>query len=256
MKKIVVFLLILVFLSPFAYFIVASVAVNYRFPLLWPEGWTMDNWQQIFRTNNGLFDSVFTSLLISVVTAAVSTSAGFVISKTLAYHTKRSLFNILAYLPYSFSPVIYAYCLYFFFNKSQLSGHIVGVLLAQFILTFPFSIILFLNHWNTELKAVEELTYTLGGSVTQAWRRVIIPMSKSILLLCFFQTFLISWFEYGLTSVIGLGKVHTLTIKVYQYIGESNLGFAALASCLLVFPPLILLWFNRHFMLANNNQYA
>jgi putative spermidine/putrescine transport system permease protein len=189
-----------------------------------------------------------TSILISTLTASLATAVGFMVSKTLAYHPRRPIFEILTYLPYAFSPVVYAYCLNFFFNKANLTGNTEGVVLAQFILTFPFAIILFLNHWNAEMKAVEQLTYTLGGSVFQVYQRVLLPMSKPILTLCFFQTFLISWFEYGLTSVIGLGKVPTLTIKVYQFIGESNIYFAALASCLLVFPPLILMWFNRKFV--------
>ncbi len=248
MKKTLTIALFIVFLTPFAYFLMASVAVNYRFPLLLPEGLTTDYWQQIFNTNSTIGSSILTSILIATLTASLATAVGFMVSKTLAYHPRRPIFEILAYLPYAFSPVVYAYCLNFFFNKANLTGHTEGVILAQFILTFPFAIILFLNHWNNNLQAMEQLTYTLGGSVFQVYKRVLLPMSKPILTLCFFQTFLISWFEYGLTSVIGLGKVQTLTIKVYQFIGESNVYFAALASCLLVFPPLALLWFNRRFV--------
>ena len=251
MKKTLEIALIIVFLTPFAYFLTASVAINYRFPLLIPEGLTGDYWQQIFSGNSTIGGSILTSILISTLTATLATAVGFMVSKSLAYHPQRPIFEVLAYLPYAFSPVVYAYCLNFFFNKANLTGNTEGVILAQFILTFPFAIILFFNHWNNELKAFEQLTYTLGGSVFQAYQRVLLPMSKPILTLCFFQTFLISWFEYGLTAVIGLGKVPTLTIKVYQFIGESNVYFAALASCLLVFPPLVLLWFNRKFVFIN-----
>jgi putative spermidine/putrescine transport system permease protein len=53
---------------------------------------------------------------------------------------------------------------------------------------------------------------------------------------------LISWFEFGFTNFIGVGKVQTLTIKVYQFVLEANPYLAALASCLLLFPPILLLW--------------
>jgi putative spermidine/putrescine transport system permease protein len=248
MKKTPVIALFITFLMPFAYFLVASLALNYRFPLLLPDGWTGAYWQQIFQNNNSIGSSVLTSFGISTITATLATSVGFMVSKTIAYHPKRRIFQILAYLPYAFSPVVYAYCLNFFFNKANLTGNTEGVILAQFVITFPFAVILFLNHWTTELQNMAQLTYTLGGSIWQAYKRVLLPMSKPILMLCFFQTFLISWFEYGLTSVIGLGKVPTLTIKVYQFIGESNVYFAALASCVLVFPPLVLLWINRKFV--------
>ncbi|MEO1805346.1 MAG: ABC transporter permease, partial [Bacteroidota bacterium] len=58
----------------------------------------------------------------------------------------------------------------------------------------------------------------------------------------------ISWFEYGLTTLIGVGKIQTLTLKVYQYVNEANIYFAALASCLLFLPPLILIWVNKRFV--------
>ncbi|WP_204314462.1 hypothetical protein, partial [Klebsiella aerogenes] len=71
----------------------------------------------------------------------------------------------------------------------------------------------------------------LGGTNIVALTSVIIPLSKPLLLVCFFQCFLISWFEYGLTSVIGYGKIQTLTIKVYQFLTEANIYYAALSCC-------------------------
>ena len=59
-------------------------------------------------------------------------------------------------------------------------------------------------------------------------------------MVCFFQTFLISWFQYGLTLLVGSGKVETLPLKVYDYVSEANLGYAAVAGCLLVLPPVLL----------------
>jgi putative spermidine/putrescine transport system permease protein len=63
--------------------------------------------------------------------------------------------------------------------------------------------------------------------------------------LCFFQSFLVSWFEYGLTQFIGLGKVKTLTVMVFNFINEANLFYAALACVLLVLPPIVLLYMNK-----------
>ena len=96
----------------------------------------------------------------------------------------------------------------------------------------------------------EQLISTLGGNTWQAYTRVLFPMAKGAIMTCFFQIFLISWFEYGLTALVGVGKVQTLTLKVFQYVNEANIFFAALASCLLVFPPLLLLWLNKRFVFS------
>jgi putative spermidine/putrescine transport system permease protein len=45
-----------------------------------------------------------------------------------------------------------------------------------------------------------------------------------------------------------VGRVQPLPVKVYGYIGEANPFLAALSSCLLVFPPLVLLWANKRIL--------
>jgi len=240
--------LLLLFMLPFGYLPLLSLATSWRFPALWPDGLTRTHWTDLSSSGGNWATSAATSLLLATGVGLASTLAGFLTARQLATHPRRRLWLILAYFPYAFSPVIYAHCLKFFFNVSDLSGTIPGVLLAQFILTYPFAILLFFNHFDHTLRAMESLTYTLGGSARAAFWRVLVPISRPVLLICFFQTFLISWFEYGLTAVIGLGQVRTLTIAVYQYIGEANAFVAALASCLVILPPLLLLWLNQRFV--------
>ncbi len=248
MKKTLWILLALVFYTPFAYILLLSLATNWRYPLLLPEAWSTETWQYIFKTDTSVGLSFILSIGLSSIVAFLATVFGFFTGKTISTHRFKNVFLTVTYFPYAFSPVVYAFCMNFLFIKLNLVGTPEGVILAQFIITFPFAMILFANHWSRELISLENVVLTLGGSPQQAFWRVVLPLSKNILLICFFQTFMISWFEYGLTSVIGLGKIQTLTIKTYQFIGESNIYFAALASCLLVFPPLVLLWLNRRFV--------
>ena len=248
MKKATLALLIALFVLPFGYLLVLSLATEWRFPNLAPAGWTLGHWNDLGSAGGNWLGSLMTSFLLALGVGLISTSLGFLTAWQLAWHPRRPLWLLLAYVPYAFSPVVYAHCLKFFFNISNLSGTWPGVMIAQCILTYPFAILLFFNHFDHHLKAMEDLAYTLGGSSKAVFWKVLAPVSRTILLICFFQTFLISWFEYGLTSVIGLGQVRTLTIGVYQYIGESNIYVAALASCLVSLPPLLLLWLNQRFV--------
>lgn len=248
LKKVVLAVLLALFMLPFGYLLMLSLATEWRFPNLLPLGWTLAHWLDLGSTGGNWASSAITSLLLAVLVGLLSTGAGFFSARHLSGHPRRRLWLLLAYLPYAFSPVIYAHCLKFFFNITELSGSFAGVLLAQFILTYPFAVLLFFNHFDASLRSMEDLTYTLGGNSREVFWKVLVPVSRAVLLVCFFQTFLISWFEYGLTSVIGLGQVRTLTIAVYQYIGESNQYVAALASCLVCLPPLLLLWLNQRFV--------
>lgn len=213
-----------------------------------PEIWSIANWIGLLKNQGDLLRSLFISSLISITVAALSTSLGFRMSRTIAFHPWKNLLTAFTYLPFVFSPVIFASVLNFYFIYFNFSGMVPGIMLAQLFITLPFTLLLFVDYWDMKLKSLEDLVSTLGGNSSQAFFKVIVPVSKNMLLLCFFQVFLISWFDYGLTSVIGVGKIQTLTIKVFQYISEANPFYAAVSSCLLMIPPMILLFINKKFL--------
>lgn len=217
-----------------------------------PESITFSNWRTALLSERGIRHSFMLSALLSMCVALVVTTGGGLLGKIIARHPHRIRLQTFAYLPYAFSPVIYAYCIQFLFLKADLSGTIAGVLLAQTLLLLPFSTLFFISHWDDRLYAMEQLAMTLGGTKRDTWMRVLIPLSRQALLTVLLQTFLLSWFDYGLTAVIGLGQVPTLSVMVWQLIGEANPFYAAIGSCLLVFPPLILLFFNKRIVFRDN----
>ena len=64
----------------------------------------------------------------------------------------RKYLLLLAYLPFVLSPVILAVCLKFYFNKMNISGTFLGVVLAQMIIAFPYCIIFFIGFWNQRIR--------------------------------------------------------------------------------------------------------
>lgn len=248
MRRFVLLLILCAILFPFLFLLVLSLGRSWAFPALLPEVWTLEHWRFFFSGGGQLGQSLGLSLLISLCIAALATGLGMWVSRHLVEHPWKERLLALAYLPYVFSPVILAACLQYFFLRFDLAGHLPGVLLAHLLIAFPFSLLFFSSFWNARLLSMERLVYTLGGSSRQALQRVILPVARGPLLVCFFQTFLISWFEYGLTRLIGMGKVATLPIRVFQYVNEANLFLAALSTCLIFLPPIILLWANRKFL--------
>ncbi|MDZ4701883.1 MAG: hypothetical protein SH809_19385 [Rhodothermales bacterium] len=241
-------LLAAVCLFPFVYLFGLSLVSEWSFPAVWPSALSLNLWRRVLGGSSALGSSFLLSLGVSSVVAGLSTVAGFITGKFIAYHPRRSSLLFLAYVPFVMSPVVLGTCLMFLYIKAGLTGNVAGVMVAQTMFAYGFSIVFFSAFWNAEVRALEDLVYTLGGSTLQAYRRVLIPVSRGALLICFFQTFLISWFQYGLTILIGSGKVQTLPVKVYEYIGEANVYYAAIASCLLVLPPALLLWANKRFV--------
>ena len=247
-KRITQGLMSLIWVLPFLLLLVLSAGRKWPFPALVPQEWDLTYWAAALSPGDNLNESLLGSLLLSLSIAAMATGLGFVSSRQIAYHPRKNRWLLLAYFPYAMAPVILAACLQYYFLVLGWSGKWGGVWLAQLCITYPFAVIYFSGFWNPHMRSMEQLVITLGGSFWQAFRKVLLPMSRSALLVCFFQTFLISWFEYGLTSLIGVGKVQTLTVKVFQYVQEADIFLAALAGCLLFLPPLILWWMNKRWL--------
>jgi len=247
-KQILAYLLAIVLVFPVGYLLLLSLSKGWVFPHVPPPELSFLHWSQLINGSSGLLTSLVLSLVISFSVATLATLGGFITSRHIAYHPRRRLWMLLSYFPFLLSPVIYAALIYFYFVRYNASGHLGGVILAQLLITYPYAIILFSGFWNKRLEHMQQLVTTLGGNTRHIYRRVLIPMARGLLLVCFFQTFLISWFEYGLTTIIGVGKVQTLTLKVFQYINEANFYQAALSSFLLILPPLLLLYFNKRYI--------
>jgi putative spermidine/putrescine transport system permease protein len=222
-----------------------SVAGPWEFPDLLPKHFRFDRWAAVLSGDRALVSSLATSLLVSTTVALAASTAGFVTARAVAHHRRRSLLMLLAYLPFAASPVILGVCLLYVSIRLGLVATLTGVILAHTIFAYAFAVVFWVPFWNAEKRAYEDLVRTLGGTRSYAYAHVLLPLSKGPLLVCFFQTFLISWFQYGLTLLVGAGKVDTLPLRVYAYVGEANLGYAAVASGLLLLPPLALSWINR-----------
>lgn len=247
-KRIALGILLLSFFIPFGVLIYLSLSTEWYYPALVTQPLTLSNWISFFDGRSGLLESTVLSIYISLVVSSIATLCGFFISRGIVYYTSSRWWLVSTYFPYVIAPVVLAVMLNYYFLQLGLSGTVFGVMSAQILITLPYSVILFYGFWNRNIRNFENLVATLGGGFSEKVKHAILPSARGLLIVCFFQCFLISWFEYGLTQFIGVGKVQTLTIMVYRYVAESNPYLAALAGTVLIIPPLVLLFVNRKFI--------
>lgn len=239
-----------VLVFPLCALLLLSVVQQWAYPQLWNSIFTEDNWLLAISGSHGLMGSLVKSILFSSLIAMLCTATGFIVSRYISYHPRKQLLLSLAYYPYVIAPVVLGIMLQYYFIKLSIAGTWAGVFAAQLLFVFPYGILLFSGFWTAQVKATEGQAFTLGASPCQTLRWVLIPSAKEWVFVCYFQCFLISWFEYGITQLIGVGHIDTLTIRVMQFVREANPYLAAVASCLMIAPPLLLLAINRKAFLA------
>ena len=231
--------------SPLLAIVYLSFVSNWSFPRLWQAHFTLSYWTGLFRDKNGLLDSLLLSMIISFSIASLSTAFGFFVSKQLMFDRRYRALLPLAYYPYLIAPVVLGAMLQYYFVRWGLAGTLYGVVLAQALFILPYSVLLMATFWTERTRQIAFQALTLGATHRQVDRSILFPMARAWLLLCFVQCFLISWFEYGITRFVGMGKVNTLTVKVMHFVQESNPHQAALAACLMILPLLGVLIANQ-----------
>jgi putative spermidine/putrescine transport system permease protein len=240
----------LLLLLPFFALLYVSLQSAWRYPALWSEEAGLQHWSQGLRSGEGLLGSLGLSLLLSISVALVCTALGFAVSGAIAGRPRPRRWLALAYLPYLIAPVVLAAMLQVYFVRLGWSGTLTGVLLAQLLFVFPYAVLYFSGFWTARLKHTLLTARTLGAGRLQVLTRVLWPMGRNTLLMGAFQCFLLSWFEYGLTRLIGVGAVPTLTLRTLNYVQEGNPHLAAVASLLMVVPAALLIVLNRRFLFS------
>ena len=227
-----------------------SLARHWTWPALLPTELQARQWQDLIADSNALGAVVLRSLGMGIAVAVLATALGFVSSRSVAHHPRQGQLLALLHMPFAISPVVLGVSLLFTFLRLHLAGHVGGVMLAQLIFAYAYAVILLSGFWNPQVLTLAELAISLGARRRQVWLQVLVPLARPLLLVCLFQTFLISWFDYALTLLIGDSQVATLTVSLYQYFNSGDIRLAATCSLLLLVPPLLALGINHRLLSA------
>lgn len=240
---------------PMLTLIYLSLVRQWEFPALLGSQFSTDNWQAAYAGTAGIWDSILISVAISASVSLIATATGWILARVVCYHPRGARLMAFAYFPYLLAPVILGVMLQFFFIKLGIAGTVFGVITAQLLFIIPYAILFFAGFWTPHTRALEGQAITLGANPAQVFRKLLLPIARPWLAMAAFQCFMISWFEYGLTQYVGIGKVPTLTVRTMMYVKEANPHIAAVAACTMVLPLLLLIILNRSWLYRNTEQH-
>jgi len=224
-------------LLPYALLLVLSLGSGWTFPRLLPDRLDFAPWRNLVSDRDGMVRSVATSTVMSLVVATIATAGGLVIGRAVR-STRSSALRFLMYVPFVVSPVIIGICLYDLLVRLHLAGSPAGVVFAQSIVALSFAAVLFSEMASHRTDRLELLVRQFGGSPRDVWRHAVWPQMSGLIVICFVQTALYSWVDFGLVSVLGGGRVPTVSTRVFAYIREASVNQAAMSGLILLAPAL------------------
>ena len=217
LTQILVLLVVVPFFFIFFYMFWNSLKPDYLF--FEPETWFFEpmwsNYTDVFEYSD-LLSNVYNSLIISGFATIIGIICGLLTAYTIArYEMKKLALTILftKQLPF-ITAIIPLWLMYK--NIGLLNSHL-GIILAHLVITIPFGVWIMVGFIEDIPKELEESAWIDGASRTQAFWKVIVPLSTPGLVATAILCFIFSWNNFMLALVLGGFDVSTAPVSVYKY---------------------------------------
>ncbi len=235
-------LLVAVLLAPFIPLILWSFSRGWYFPALVPK-WSLAAWAAAFHPASGIPQAIATSLLIAIVTTALSLAIALLAAKSLTQCRFSGRTWVLALLlaPAVVPALAVAMGLHAVALRLGLTGTIAGVVVVHLIPAMPYAVVVLSAVLRNHDPSFEAAARSLGASKVQGFRHVTLPMLAPGVAVAAALVFLVSWSQYTLTLLIGGGRVITLPLILTQFAGAGRNDIAGVVAILTILPGALVL---------------
>jgi iron(III) transport system permease protein len=207
------------------------------------------NYAHYFSTP-ALFDSVWNSLFISLLSTAIVLPLAFVYAYALQRSCMRwkGLFQALALIPILAPSLLPAISfVYLFGNQGLLKGLLfggsiygaLGIVMAQVFYCFPHALMILVAALSMADARLYEAADALGASKTRVFFTVTLPGAKYGVISAGFVIFTLVITDFGIAKVIG-GRFNVLATDIFkQVIGQQNFEMGAVVGFILLIPAVV-----------------
>jgi len=207
-------------------------------------GFTIDNYLRVFSVTDFpryFVNSLRISTLVTLISLIVSILGAYGLSR---YRIKGRKFIILGIFSTQMFPhVLMLIPLFLVIFTMNLMDTTIGIVLTQLILVLPFSMWMLKGYFDTIPIDLDNAAEIDGSSILQRLIYVILPVAKPGVMVVAFYSFVVSWSDYLIVSVISQSqKTATLTLIISR-LSSSLLvrwGQVCAVATLTIIPTLIL----------------
>ena len=252
-RTVILVLLALVIFGPLTNLLIWAVAEQWYYPHKLPVTYGFKYWAEVFKPTGNAMLSLWTSLLIAVLTVlaclAVSIPAGYALARrSLPW---RALIMLAFLLPQAFPSVpIYINIARIFYGYG-LNGTITGVVLVHTTHGLGFSVWIATAAFAAVDRELEEAARSIGASPLRSFFTVTLPLAAPGIMASAIFVFLESLDEFTGTFFVGVPDVTTLPLLLFNASMEGNYQIASITALILLVPSVGFMLFIERFLKAD-----
>ncbi len=252
-RTIILVLLALVIFGPLTNLLFWAMAEQWYYPHKLPVTYGFKYWAEVFKPTGNAVQSLWTSLLIAVLTVltclAVSIPAGYALARrNLPW---RALIMLAFLLPQAFPAVPVYINIARIFYSYGLNGTITGVVLVHTTHGLVFSVWIATAAFAAVDRELEEAARSIGASPLRSFFTVTLPLAAPGIMASAIFVFLESLDEFTGTFFVGVPDVTTLPLLLFTASMEGNYQIASITALILLVPSVGFMLFIERFLKAD-----
>lgn len=251
-RRIILALMLLALLLPLVPLLLWSLAYRWDFPALLPS---FDLWAWRELTGDKITHSISVSLPLSLSVVAIAMCLSIPPAKVLGCRSFRGkrFIRLLLLIPTFIPQISIVFGMQVVFRKLGLYSTVAGVIVAQLVFHVPYLTLLLSAVFGSRVAELERQSRCLGVGTKQTWLRVILPAVRPGLTVSAVFSFIGSWSNYLLTSVLGPADLKTLPVLLFPMMSSGNNSYPLIAVITLVYiaPVFVFLLFSSRLIAAS-----
>lgn len=212
-----------------------------------PDEFTLDNYRTILSVTDFpryFLNSFQIATLVTLTSLACSIAGAYGLSRFDIRGKNLLITGIFS--TQMFPQVLLIIPLYLVIFHLLLLDRVMGVVLGHIILVLPFQIWMLKGYFDSIPKDIDDSARIDGCTILQRLLRVVLPMAAPGIMVAAFFSFVVSWGDYLIVSIISQSERTATVTLVIQRLSSALLirwGQVAAATVLTIVPTIILFSF-------------
>jgi spermidine/putrescine transport system permease protein len=211
-------------------------------------------WYEAVLTDFRIMDALWNSLVVAVISSALSCLLGFLAAYGLARYTVRGagVVQWLLVAPLSVSYLIIGMGLLITFKTMGIPKSLLAVIIGHTVINLPLAFAIIYSQMGAHQANLERAARDLGAAEWQVLVLITLPLLWPAMMASFFLSFTLSWDEFIIALLVSRFEV-TLPVEIWSLL-RSGLNPKTNAVGSLVFIVSIILVFVTEFVLFGRRK--
>ena len=228
-------------------------------PTFFPKTWTLNNYKKLFTETNFIrwyLNTLIVAVISSIITTIFVLSVAYAFSR-IRFKVRKSLMNIMLIL--GMFPGFMSMSAVYFLLKIILPNNYQS--LASLIIVYSagaaLSYYIAKGFFDTIPKSLDEAARIDGASRFQTFYKIILPLSKPIIIYTVLISFIAPWCDFIFVSFIMSGvpdtKMYTVSLGMYNWLSREQIQtyfttFCAASVIVSVPITLLFMWLQKYYV--------